>query len=261
MYNAYFDIAHRNLRDTIKFRILNIDGGKIFETEDFLIFTIGVPSNDGHLNGCLSFNDDAYESTFTQAMEFFKDLGYGFSFWIRKGIDNGLEKHLMEKGYEPKRNTGSSVMVTKTRIEDVPLPLGYKLKEVKSLEYLQDLKDVIKGAFEKEDRIVDVMFSSKENLISENVKSFLILNDKEKAVAAALTSITPDSAGIYYVATLAEERSKGLGKAITKASTNIGFDLGKDIVILQASPLGEYVYEKLNYEKIGVYMSYGVEVI
>lgn len=60
----YFDIAHNNLRETIKNRIGNIDGGKLFETDDFLIFTIGIPSEDGHLNGCLSFNDKAYKSTF-----------------------------------------------------------------------------------------------------------------------------------------------------------------------------------------------------
>ncbi len=258
MYSEYFDIAHRNLRDTIKHRILNIDGGKILENKDFLLFTIGVPSNDSHLNGCLSFNDEAYDSTFIEAMRFFKDLSFGFSFWIREGMDNKLENLLKEKNYEPKRKTGSSLMVTKTRIEDSSLPPGYELKEVKSLDYQQDLKNVIKEAFEKEDPVLDVMFSSKENLFSEKVKSFLIFNDKGKAVSAAITSVTSDSAGIYYVATLEEERSKGLGKAITKASTNIGFDLGKDMVILQASPLGEYVYKKLNYEKIGVYMSYGV---
>lgn len=258
MYSEYFDIAHRNLRDTIKHRILNIDGGKILENKDFLLFTIGVPSNDSHLNGCLSFNDEAYDSTFIEAMRFFKDLSFGFSFWIREGMDNKLENLLKEKNYEPKRKTGSSLMVTKTRIEDSSLPPGYELKEVKSLDYQQDLKNVIKEAFEKEDPVLDVMFSSKENLFSEKVKSFLIFNDKGKAVSAAITSVTSDSAGIYYVGTLEEERSKGLGKAITKASTNIGFDLGKDMVILQASPLGEYVYKKLNYEKIGVYMSYGV---
>ena len=83
---------------------------------------------------------------------------------------------------------------------------------------------------------------------------------KGKVVSAALTSITPDSAGIYYVGTIEGERSKGLGKAITKASTNVGFDQGKNIVILQASPLGEYVYEKLDYNKVVVYMSYGLDV-
>lgn len=260
MKQEYFNLAHENLRDTIKHRVLNINGGKLFENDDFLLFSIGVPTEDGHLNGCLSFNDDRYESTFKEAKEFFKDLGFNFSFWIRDRIDRKLEKALLEQGYEPSRKPGSSVMITRTRIEDTPLPAGYKLREIESFDYVEDIKSVIEEAFEKDRKTIDTMFSSVENLVSDQVKSFCIYNDKGKPVSAALTSITPNSAGIYYVATLESERSKGLGKAITKASTNAGFDADRDIVILQASELGEYVYRKLDYRKVGIYRSYKYRV-
>ena len=103
------------------------------------------------------------------------------------------------------------------------------------------------------------MFSSMDNLYSDYFKSFLIYDKEGKPVSAAITSFVDDSAGIYYISTLEEARSKGLGKAITKASTNIGFDYGKDIVILQASELGEIVYNKLDFNKIGVYKSYKIK--
>ncbi len=260
MNKEYFHIAHNNLRDTIKNRINSINGAKLFETDDFLLFTIGIPADDGHLNGCLSFNDNAYKNTYIEAIKFFKDLGYDFSFWIRKDIDKNLEKLLIDKKYEPKRRPGSSVMVTEKRIENAPLPSGYELKEVNSLNYLEDFKSVIKESFEKDDKTIDIMFSSKENLFSEKVKSFIIYNQNKNPVSAAITSFSSDSAGIYYVGTLKEERSKGIGKAITKVSTNIGFDQGKNIVVLQASILGEYVYEKLGYKKVGEYLSYGIKI-
>lgn len=256
MNNKYFKIAHDNLRDTIKYRIENINGGKIFETDDFLLFTIGIPSTDGHLNGCLSFNDNAYETTFSKAQNFFTDLGFGFSFWIRDGIDVNLGNLLESKGYEPKRRPGSSVMINNNIIKNAPLPIGYELIEVNSLDYLEDFKSVIKETFRKDKITIDKMFSSKRNVSSKNFKSFFIFNDKNKPVSAALTSITTGSAGIYYVSTLKEERSKGLGKAITKAATNAGFDEGKDIVILQASELGEAVYKNLAFRKVGSYLSY-----
>lgn len=259
MNRKYFDIAHRNLRDTIRYRVVNIENGKLFETDDFLLFSIGVPSGDGHLNGCMSFNDEAYESTFKEAEKFFKDLGFSYSFWIRKDIDTKLENLLKEKGHKPKRTPGSSVMIIEKRIDNAPLPEDYELIEIDSLDYLEDFKNVINEAFEKDQITVDTMFSSKDNLFSENVKSFIIYNKNKKPVSAAITSITPESAGIYYISTLEEERSKGLGKAITRASTNVGFDLGKDHVILQASKLGEFVYEKLDFKKVGEYMSYSIE--
>lgn len=256
MNNNYFKIAHNNLRDTIKYRITNIDGGKLLATDDFLLFTIGIPSTDGHLNGCLSFNNHTYEEIFNEAQKFFTDFSVGFSFWIRNGIDVNLASLLESKGYEPKRRPGSSVMITKNRIQEAPLPSGYELRQVNCLESLEDFKFVIKATFGKDDKIIDAMFSSKENAFSKNFKSFCIYNDQKKPVSAALASITPDSSGIYYVSTLEEERSNGLGKAITKAATNVGFDEGKDIVILQASELGEAIYKNLTFKKVGSYLSY-----
>jgi len=252
----YFNIAHTNLRDTIKHRVLNINKGRIFETDDFLLFSIGVPTEDGHLNGCLPFNDSAYENTFNEAIKFFENLNLNFSFWIRENIDMNLERLLEEKGYEPNRKPGSPVMITENKIKNTPLPNGYRIKEIENIDNTEGFKSVIKEAFEKDNKTIDRMFSSKENIISERVKSFCIYNDKNKAVSAAITSITSDSAGIYYVSTLEEERSKGLGKAITKIATNAGFNAGKNLVILQASELGEYVYKDLGYKRIGRYRTY-----
>lgn len=255
----YLEIAHNNLRDTIKYRIKNIDGGKIYETDDFLLFTIGVDTDDGHLNGCLTFNDDAYEEIFQAAEEFFKDLGFTYSFWIRGGVDTKLANLLEEKGYEPTRTPGSAIMYTESKIGDAPIPDGFTIKKVKTLEEKEDMALVIEEAFEKEKEVVDTMFSSMNNLYSDEFKSFLIYDKEGKPVSAAITSLVDGSAGIYYISTLEEARSKGLGKAITKASTNIGFDYGKDIVILQASKLGEIVYNKLDFNKIGVYKSYKIK--
>ena len=47
---------------------------------------------------------------------------------------------------------------------------------------------------------------------------------------------------------LEQARGKGLGRAVTVAATNAGFDLGADIASLQASPMGKPIYLKLGYE-------------
>lgn len=257
--DEYLNIAHKNLSDTIKQRIINISGGKIYETDDFMLFTIGIDTTDGHLNGCIQFNDEAFEQTFNSAEEFFKDLEFDYSFWIREGIDINLEKLLMEKGHKPKRTPGSSIMMVDSKIEDAPLPEGYLLKPVETDEDIQSFYKVIEQAFEKDPFTVKTMFESNDNLISKNRKSFIIYDHNQEPVSAATTSITKDAAGIYYIGTIEKERSKGLGRAITVAATNIGFDLGKGLVILQASKLGGIVYKKLGYKTIGRYLSFGME--
>nr|WP_300003331.1 hypothetical protein [Tissierella sp.] len=256
---ALLDIAHSNLRDTIKHRIINISGGKIYETDDYMLFTIGIDTSDGHLNGCLQFNDEAFEETFNSAQEFFKDLEFSYSFWIREGIDQNLEKLLLDLGHEPKRRPGSSIMVIEEQIENASLPEDYLLKSVETDEDIKNFCQVIEKSFDKDPFTVKTMFESRDNLISNNLKSFIIYNKDQDPVSAAITSITKDSAGIYYIGTVEEERSKGLGKAIVKSSTNIGFDQGKDLVVLQASELGEIVYNQLGFKKIGTYLSFGME--
>lgn len=259
MTKNYLNLAHGNLRDTIKHRVENIDGGKLVETEDFMLFSIGVDTNDRHLNGVLIFNDKNPKEIYYNSKEFFKDLGFEYAFWIRDEVDIKLEDFLKNKGYKATRNPGSSIMAIENKLQDIDIPFGYDLVEVKNKKEIEDFKIVIGKSFEKDRKVLDRMFSSKEILISESVKSFLIYNREQIPVSAAITSITENAAGIYYIGTIKSERSKGLGKKITIASTNAGFEAGKDIVILQASELGEIVYNKLGYKKIGIYRSYAVK--
>ena len=255
----YLEIAHQNLKDTIKNRIKNIKTARMKETKDYLLFTIGVDTEDGHLNGCLAFNDDAYEETFEAAQQFFKELGFSYSFWIRDGLDLKLENLLEEKGYGASRYPGSSIMYTEKRIEVPRLSDDFQLKKMTRPNEIADLAHVIKEAFGKKEAVIDRMFSSIDNLYSEDFKSFLIYDKNGEAVSTAITSLTDDSAGIYYVSTLEKARSKGLGKVITAAASNIAFDYGREIVILQASSLGEIVYNKLNFQKTGTYRSYKIK--
>ena len=68
-----------------------------------------------------------------------------------------------------------------------------------------------------------------------------------------MTIVSHGVAGIYWVGSLEQARGKGLGRAITAAATNAGFDLGAEIASLQASPMGKPIYEAMGYETIFSY--------
>lgn len=65
-----------------------------------------------------------------------------------------------------------------------------------------------------------------------------------------MTIVSHSVAGIYWVGSLEEARGKGLGRAVTAAATNAGFDLGAEIASLQASPMGAPIYRDMGYETI-----------
>ena len=55
-------------------------------------------------------------------------------------------------------------------------------------------------------------------------------------------------AGIYWVATIEEQRRRGYGEALTWAAVAGGRELGCGIASLQASKLGRRIYARMGFE-------------
>ena len=64
------------------------------------------------------------------------------------------------------------------------------------------------------------------------------------------------TAGLYWVATNADVRRRGLGTLVSRAVTQAAFDLGAEIVVLQATGLGEPVYRKIGFTPFTTYRQY-----
>lgn len=69
-------------------------------------------------------------------------------------------------------------------------------------------------------------------------------------VATSMLIATGDVAGIYWVATIEEQRGRGYGEALTWAAVVGGRELGCGIVSLQASKMGRRVYERMGFEHV-----------
>ena len=55
------------------------------------------------------------------------------------------------------------------------------------------------------------------------------------------------AAGVYWVATTAAARNRGLGTLVTGAVARMGFEYGADVVVLQATELGVPVYRGMGF--------------
>jgi ribosomal protein S18 acetylase RimI-like enzyme len=67
-------------------------------------------------------------------------------------------------------------------------------------------------------------------------------------VSTALTILSGEGAGVYWVGTTSDARRSGLGEICTRLATNAGFAHGARVVTLQASPFGEPIYQRLGYQ-------------
>lgn len=69
-------------------------------------------------------------------------------------------------------------------------------------------------------------------------------------VATSMLVATGAVAGIYWVATIEEQRGRGYGEALTWAAAAGGRELGCGIASLQASKLGRPVYARMGFEHV-----------
>jgi hypothetical protein len=70
------------------------------------------------------------------------------------------------------------------------------------------------------------------------------------AVATSMLVATGDVAGIYWVATVEEQRGHGYGEALTWAAATGGAEFGCEIASLQASKMGRPVYARMGFDHV-----------
>ncbi|HVA09644.1 MAG TPA: GNAT family N-acetyltransferase [Acidimicrobiales bacterium] len=82
---------------------------------------------------------------------------------------------------------------------------------------------------------------------------FLLRIDGEPVASSALLPGPAGTglAGIFCVGTLERSRGQGLGTAMTQAAMTAARDMGAQVVVLQASEMGQPVYERLGFDTVG----------
>ncbi|MCW2991707.1 MAG: GCN5-related N-acetyltransferase [Solirubrobacterales bacterium] len=77
-------------------------------------------------------------------------------------------------------------------------------------------------------------------------------------VACASTYMAEGVGMVGWVAALPAARGRGLAAACTVWATNRAFAMGGELAALQASPMGEPIYERLGYEELFAYRLLGL---
>jgi GNAT superfamily N-acetyltransferase len=80
---------------------------------------------------------------------------------------------------------------------------------------------------------------------------FYAIRRNGQFVATSLLFLADGLAGIYCVATLPEERGKGLGAHATAEALRVARRLGYRVGVLQSSTEGHPVYIRLGFEDFG----------
>jgi len=241
--------AHLNLVDSSR-QFFEFDPDAAVEAAPGWLFGAGSSTHPVISNAAFRRDDDLDAGELiTRARKFFTSRERGFSIWVRAGqsADRDLIDAAEAAGFQPVY--AMPEMTLGTRLDPPQLPPGVELRGLSDVEQAPDFWRVAIAAYASNGFPPEVFagYRNHAGLLAENVAAFIALLDGEP-VSIAMTIVSHGVAGIYWVGSLEQARGKGLGRAVTVAATNAGFDLGGEIASLQASPMGKPIYLNLGYE-------------
>ncbi|HEX5374700.1 MAG TPA: GNAT family N-acetyltransferase [Solirubrobacterales bacterium] len=246
--------AHLNLIDSSR-QLFELDPGADVEDEPGWLLGAGSASHPAISNAAFRRDDGADpEELLARAREFFGARGRGFSVWGRDDLDEDRDLLTAADAGGLQFVYAMPEMTLGAPVEAPGLPLGAELRRLATKDQAEDYWRVAAASYASLGFPPEVFagYTDHSGLLAGNVAAFLAYLDGEP-VAIAMTIVSEDVAGIYWVGTLERARGKGLGRAVTAAATNAGFELGADLASLQASPMGKPIYEAMGYETVFEY--------
>ncbi len=187
-----------------------------------------------------------------RARSFFAPRKRGFSIWSRAGA--GADRDLSAAAAAAGLHCAYEMpaMVLGERVQELPLPAGAELRAVETEQQLLEYWRVAASAYASLGFPPELFEANRRTQVfleDQQALAFLAYLDGEP-VSIAMTLVNHGVAGIYWVGSLERARGRGLGRAVTAAACNAGFELGAEIASLQASPMGEPIYSAIGFERI-----------
>jgi ribosomal protein S18 acetylase RimI-like enzyme len=195
------------------------------------------------------------------ARAFFAPKKRMFTFSVIEKQDRDLEEYLRESGYEERFEIPCMSVVKPLPARKAPD--GVRIETMTSAQHLKDFIEVsvlayaMLGLPEVHTR---AMFSKPEALLADNILGYIAYRGEEP-LSTSVVLQTGEGAGLYWIGTRPNAQRLGLGACLTVHSANEAFAAGAKVVTLQASKLGEPVYQRLGFETYDKLRRYGPEML
>lgn len=191
------------------------------------------------------------------ARAFFAPRKRMFTFSVIEKQDRDLEEYLRANGYEERFEI--PCMSVSEPLPKRELPDGIRIERMTGAKHLKDFIEVsvlsyaMLGLPEVHTR---AMFSKPEALLGKDIIGIIAYRGTEP-LATSVAFMTKDCGGLYWIGTRPNAQRLGLGALMTVESTKLAFDAGAKVVTLQASKLGEPVYQRLGFKTYDKLRRYG----
>jgi ribosomal protein S18 acetylase RimI-like enzyme len=242
--------AHANLVRATQHWAAACEGGECWQRDGLTVAAAGGPLRSFN-NVFLQDLSARSAEAFAEAAAYFRERGSPFRLRILEGDGAPSDSELAAWGFE-RRGGIPSLALSPLRAEPVASELA--IRRVEDGETLRDHTEVVAEGFEWEPGVLSAVFTPRL-LVAPEWRGY-VGYVAGSPVASSQLVLADSVAGIYYVATVAEARRQGYGEAMTRHALIDGAAEGCTAGTLQASPMGEPIYVRMGFERVGYYRSY-----